>query len=215
MKLLFSSWNIQTSMATLLSLQQYHFTLRVEVTGGLSEHMAVHITYRINWKSVSQWLWIMTVGPLEEPFLLRSDWKTSWGSGNAWAFLFVCFFPFFIESALEGLDDLGTVYHHVDRQLNQTIRRRRHAGDNDYNIEVLLGVDDSVVRFHGKEHVQNYLLTLMNIVSSASFLRFFFNLVIHICLVSVFWKSTWALPWLCPTPKCVHIALNANSKVYS
>jgi hypothetical protein len=30
---------------------------------------------------------------------------------------------------------------------------------------VLLAVDDSVVRFHGKEHVQNYVLTLMNIVS--------------------------------------------------
>uniref|UniRef100_A0A8C3UJ12 ADAM metallopeptidase with thrombospondin type 1 motif 3 n=1 Tax=Catharus ustulatus TaxID=91951 RepID=A0A8C3UJ12_CATUS len=47
----------------------------------------------------------------------------------------------------------------------ETLRRRRHAGDNDHNIEVLLGVDDSVVRFHGKEHVQNYLLTLMNIVN--------------------------------------------------
>uniref|UniRef100_A0A8D2N4A3 ADAM metallopeptidase with thrombospondin type 1 motif 3 n=1 Tax=Zonotrichia albicollis TaxID=44394 RepID=A0A8D2N4A3_ZONAL len=45
------------------------------------------------------------------------------------------------------------------------LRRRRHAGDGDHNIEVLLGVDDSVVRFHGKEHVQNYLLTLMNIVN--------------------------------------------------
>ncbi|XP_068613342.1 A disintegrin and metalloproteinase with thrombospondin motifs 3-like [Brachionichthys hirsutus] len=44
-------------------------------------------------------------------------------------------------------------------------RRRRDAGDTAYNIEVLLGVDDSVVRFHGKEHVQNYLLTLMNIVN--------------------------------------------------
>lgn len=32
-------------------------------------------------------------------------------------------------------------------------------------MEVLLAVDDSVVRFHGKEHVQNYVLTLMNIVS--------------------------------------------------
>uniref|UniRef100_A0A670ZSG1 ADAM metallopeptidase with thrombospondin type 1 motif 3 n=1 Tax=Pseudonaja textilis TaxID=8673 RepID=A0A670ZSG1_PSETE len=48
---------------------------------------------------------------------------------------------------------------------NKTLRRRRHAGENDYNIEVLLGVDDSVVRFHGKEYVQNYLLTLMNIVN--------------------------------------------------
>lgn len=53
------------------------------------------------------------------------------------------------------------------------MRRRRHAGENDYNIEVLLGVDDSVVRFHGKEHVQNYLLTLMNIVSSDSLFETF------------------------------------------
>ncbi|XP_036000275.1 A disintegrin and metalloproteinase with thrombospondin motifs 3 isoform X2 [Fundulus heteroclitus] len=55
------------------------------------------------------------------------------------------------------------------QQVNETVqRRRRHrrdAGQNDYNIEILLGVDDSVVRFHGKEHVQNYLLTLMNIVN--------------------------------------------------
>lgn len=77
-------------------------------------------------------------------------------------------FCFLIESDLEGLDDLGTVYSSIDQQLNETMRRRRHAGENDYNIEVLLGVDDSVVRFHGKEHVQNYLLTLMNIVSSDS-----------------------------------------------
>lgn len=53
----------------------------------------------------------------------------------------------------------------LTQQVNQTVRHRRDAGENDYNIEILLGVDDSVVRFHGKEHVQNYLLTLMNIVS--------------------------------------------------
>lgn len=82
-------------------------------------------------------------------------------------------FCFLIESDLEGLDDLGTVYSNIDQQLNEAMRRRRHAGENDYNIEVLLGVDDSVVRFHGKEHVQNYLLTLMNIVSIDSFLRLF------------------------------------------
>ena len=58
------------------------------------------------------------------------------------------------------------VLDNVAKQVNQTVRRRRHAGDDDYNIEGLLGVDDSVVRFHGKEHVQNYLLTLMNIVSN-------------------------------------------------
>ncbi|KAM3867828.1 A disintegrin and metalloproteinase with thrombospondin motifs 3 [Diretmus argenteus] len=62
------------------------------------------------------------------------------------------------------LDVPGTL-DSVARQVNQTVRRRRHAGDDVYNIEVLLGVDDSVVRFHGKEHVQNYLLTLMNIVN--------------------------------------------------
>ncbi|XP_062976895.1 A disintegrin and metalloproteinase with thrombospondin motifs 2 [Elgaria multicarinata webbii] len=66
--------------------------------------------------------------------------------------------------------DLG----HLDSMLNlmkdkiSTSRRRRryprHTVD-DYNIEVLLGVDDSVVQFHGKEHVQKYLLTLMNIVN--------------------------------------------------
>uniref|UniRef100_A0A8C2GP73 ADAM metallopeptidase with thrombospondin type 1 motif, 3 n=1 Tax=Cyprinus carpio TaxID=7962 RepID=A0A8C2GP73_CYPCA len=53
----------------------------------------------------------------------------------------------------------------IAKQVNQKVRRRRHAGDDDYNIEVLLGVDNTVVRFHGKEHVQNYLLTLMNIVN--------------------------------------------------
>ncbi|XP_051949325.1 A disintegrin and metalloproteinase with thrombospondin motifs 3 isoform X2 [Xyrauchen texanus] len=61
--------------------------------------------------------------------------------------------------------DLPRVLDNVAKQVNRTGRRRRHASDDDYNIEVLLGVDDSVVRFHGKEHVQNYLLTLMNIVN--------------------------------------------------
>lgn len=79
--------------------------------------------------------------------------------------LCLCLCLFLVESLLGGLGDLGSLYSSVERQLNETLRRRRHAGDDDYNIEVLLGVDDSVVRFHGKEHVQNYLLTLMNIVS--------------------------------------------------
>uniref|UniRef100_A0A673FP30 A disintegrin and metalloproteinase with thrombospondin motifs 3-like n=1 Tax=Sinocyclocheilus rhinocerous TaxID=307959 RepID=A0A673FP30_9TELE len=62
--------------------------------------------------------------------------------------------------------DAPRVLDNIAKQVNQTVRRRRHAGgDDDYNIEVLLGVDDTVVRFHGKEHVQNYLLTLMNIVN--------------------------------------------------
>ncbi|XP_037338112.2 A disintegrin and metalloproteinase with thrombospondin motifs 3 isoform X1 [Pungitius pungitius] len=64
--------------------------------------------------------------------------------------------------------DVAGALDSVARQVNETARRRRRrrdAGEDDYNIEVLLGVDDSVVRFHGKEHVQNYLLTLMNIVN--------------------------------------------------
>ncbi|KAK2838064.1 hypothetical protein Q5P01_015276 [Channa striata] len=63
--------------------------------------------------------------------------------------------------------DVPGVLNSVAQQVNETVhrRRRRDAGEDDYNIEILLGVDDSVVRFHGKEHVQNYLLTLMNIVN--------------------------------------------------
>ncbi|XP_038660384.1 A disintegrin and metalloproteinase with thrombospondin motifs 3 isoform X1 [Scyliorhinus canicula] len=61
--------------------------------------------------------------------------------------------------------DLDNVNDNIGKRLDETLRQRRHAKDGDYNIEVLLGVDDSVVRFHGKEHVQNYLLTLMNIVN--------------------------------------------------
>ncbi|XP_048338252.1 A disintegrin and metalloproteinase with thrombospondin motifs 3-like, partial [Sphaerodactylus townsendi] len=67
------------------------------------------------------------------------------------------------ESDIGGLQRLDSAYASIEEHLNETLRQRRHSGDDDYNIEVLLGVDDSVVRFHGKEHVQNYLLTLMNI----------------------------------------------------
>ncbi|NXS54624.1 ATS3 metalloproteinase, partial [Brachypteracias leptosomus] len=63
------------------------------------------------------------------------------------------------------LGELSSMSRALEQQVKESLRRRRHAGDDDYNMEVLLGVDDSVVRFHGKEHVQNYLLTLMNIVN--------------------------------------------------
>ncbi|XP_054060287.1 A disintegrin and metalloproteinase with thrombospondin motifs 3-like [Rissa tridactyla] len=69
-------------------------------------------------------------------------------------------------SLLGGPGELSSLYDSVEQQLNETLRRRRHAGDDDYNVEVLLGVDDSILQFHGKEHVQNYLLTLMTIVST-------------------------------------------------
>ncbi|KFO36960.1 A disintegrin and metalloproteinase with thrombospondin motifs 14, partial [Fukomys damarensis] len=63
-----------------------------------------------------------------------------------------------------GLGDLPNLLGLVGDQLGDTERKRRHAKPSSYNIEVLLAVDDSVVRFHGREHVQNYVLTLMNIV---------------------------------------------------
>lgn len=66
----------------------------------------------------------------------------------------------------DSLDSLSRALGVLEERVNSSRRRvRRHAADDDYNIEVLLGVDDSVVQFHGKEHVQKYLLTLMNIVS--------------------------------------------------
>lgn len=74
---------------------------------------------------------------------------------------FVCLIS---AANLTNLDSaLGFIEDRVRRSRQ---RYRRHATDDDYNIEVLLGVDDSVVQFHGKEHVQKYLLTLMNIVST-------------------------------------------------
>lgn len=67
-----------------------------------------------------------------------------------------------------SLDSLSHTLGILEERINSSRRRaRRHTADDDYNIEVLLGVDDSVVQFHGKEHVQKYLLTLMNIVSGA------------------------------------------------
>lgn len=64
-----------------------------------------------------------------------------------------------------GIAELPNALSALEEKLSETERKRRHAKKDDYNIEVLLAVDDSVVRFHGKEHVQNYVLTLMNIVS--------------------------------------------------
>ncbi|XP_072519287.1 LOW QUALITY PROTEIN: A disintegrin and metalloproteinase with thrombospondin motifs 2 [Salminus brasiliensis] len=66
---------------------------------------------------------------------------------------------------LGGLMDLETIYEGVERSLNQSRRARRQSPERAYNIEVLLGVDDSVVQFHGPQRVGKYLLTLMNIVN--------------------------------------------------
>ncbi|XP_058524820.1 A disintegrin and metalloproteinase with thrombospondin motifs 2 isoform X3 [Ochotona princeps] len=70
------------------------------------------------------------------------------------------------EASASSLDSLSQALGILEERINSSRRRaRRHITDDDYNIEVLLGVDDSVVQFHGKEHVQKYLLTLMNIVN--------------------------------------------------
>uniref|UniRef100_H3CGM2 ADAM metallopeptidase with thrombospondin type 1 motif 2 n=1 Tax=Tetraodon nigroviridis TaxID=99883 RepID=H3CGM2_TETNG len=68
---------------------------------------------------------------------------------------------------LGAMMDLESLHRGVEQSINHTRagRMRRQSLERSYNIEVLLGVDDSVVQFHGKEHVQKYLLTLMNIVN--------------------------------------------------
>lgn len=73
---------------------------------------------------------------------------------------FLALFAFLVP----GFGHLPNTLDLIEDQLGEADRKRRHAKKDDYNIEVLLAVDDSVVRFHGKEHVQNYVLTLMNIV---------------------------------------------------
>lgn len=70
--------------------------------------------------------------------------------------------PFLVPGVRVG--ELPNSLELLEERLGEAERKRRHARKDDYNIEVLLAVDDSVVRFHGKEHVQNYVLTLMNIV---------------------------------------------------
>lgn len=85
-----------------------------------------------------------------------------------------CFFLLMLLSVpgadLGGLLDLETLYEGVERSVNRSRRSRRQSPERAYNIEVLLGVDDSVVQFHGSQHVEKYLLTLMNIVSAWTYI---------------------------------------------
>jgi len=78
--------------------------------------------------------------------------------------LFLCLPPMPCSAPDVRVGDLPNSLELMTQRLGDAERKRRHARKDDYNIEVLLAVDDSVVRFHGKEHVQNYVLTLMNIV---------------------------------------------------
>ncbi|KAK7880587.1 hypothetical protein WMY93_032775 [Mugilogobius chulae] len=50
----------------------------------------------------------------------------------------------------------------------QTLKRRKRFIEVElFHLEVLLAVDYSVLLFHGRENIQRYLLTFMNIVSPA------------------------------------------------
>lgn len=62
------------------------------------------------------------------------------------------------------------LHHSVMTKASKARARRETYEDEIFNIEVLLGVDCSVVMFHGREHIQKYLLTLMNIVSISVYL---------------------------------------------
>ncbi|NXT96955.1 ATS3 metalloproteinase, partial [Buphagus erythrorhynchus] len=56
------------------------------------------------------------------------------------------------------LGALSSLHGHIEQQLNETLRRRRHAGDNDHNIEVLLGVDDSHFDCYWRSGVFSFLI---------------------------------------------------------
>ncbi|XP_060792363.1 A disintegrin and metalloproteinase with thrombospondin motifs 2 isoform X2 [Neoarius graeffei] len=72
----------------------------------------------------------------------------------------------FTGSVLGGLAGVDAISKGLKPKVNGSRRVRRQSyQDEIFNIEVLLGVDCSVVQFHGQEHIQKYLLTLMNIVN--------------------------------------------------
>uniref|UniRef100_A0AAR2INY8 ADAM metallopeptidase with thrombospondin type 1 motif, 2 n=1 Tax=Pygocentrus nattereri TaxID=42514 RepID=A0AAR2INY8_PYGNA len=67
---------------------------------------------------------------------------------------------------LGGLAGLEALSRGFEQKVNSSRRSKRQSHQDEiFNIEVLLGVDCSVVQFHGREHIQKYLLTLMNIVN--------------------------------------------------
>ncbi|XP_007244624.3 A disintegrin and metalloproteinase with thrombospondin motifs 2 [Astyanax mexicanus] len=69
-------------------------------------------------------------------------------------------------SALGGLASVRDFARGFEAKVNSSRRSKRQSYHEEiFNIEVLLGVDCSVVQFHGREHIQKYLLTLMNIVN--------------------------------------------------
>nr|XP_055035395.1 A disintegrin and metalloproteinase with thrombospondin motifs 2 isoform X1 [Misgurnus anguillicaudatus] len=69
-------------------------------------------------------------------------------------------------SYMDGLAGMRYLPPEVLKKVKSNTRARRETYEDEiFNIEVLLGIDCSVVMFHGREHIQKYLLTLMNIVN--------------------------------------------------
>lgn len=58
-----------------------------------------------------------------------------------------------------------TDFNLIQMKTNNKSRHRRDASDSKKYLEVLLAVDPSVVQFIGKDKVESYVLTIMNIVS--------------------------------------------------
>ncbi|XP_063446232.1 A disintegrin and metalloproteinase with thrombospondin motifs 3-like [Mytilus trossulus] len=56
-------------------------------------------------------------------------------------------------------------FNFIQMRTNNRSRHRRDASDSKKYLEVLLAVDPSVVKFIGKEKVESYVLTIMNIVN--------------------------------------------------
>ncbi|XP_064633097.1 A disintegrin and metalloproteinase with thrombospondin motifs 3-like [Lineus longissimus] len=69
------------------------------------------------------------------------------------------------ENVTEG--DL-VAYHQMMTRLQMAghhrVRQKRHNGPHRFNLEVILVVDANLREFHGEDRVEEYLITLMNIV---------------------------------------------------
>nr|XP_039262899.1 A disintegrin and metalloproteinase with thrombospondin motifs 3-like [Styela clava] len=60
----------------------------------------------------------------------------------------------------EMLDD-ENIFDNTTKRSKRQVKKKKKI----YNIEVLLTADDTVIEFHGNDRVQDYLITLMNIVN--------------------------------------------------
>uniref|UniRef100_A0A674B4R2 ADAM metallopeptidase with thrombospondin type 1 motif, 2a n=1 Tax=Salmo trutta TaxID=8032 RepID=A0A674B4R2_SALTR len=70
-----------------------------------------------------------------------------------------------VNQTADSYPQVQQQHHKLNRTRRARARRQAHEEPELFNMEVLLGVDYSVVHFHGRENIQKYLLTLMNIVN--------------------------------------------------